>query len=742
MVLIFSILGVFLTPLFLAINFALCLILSLKDKKCMLLFFVAIATFLYITTVEQRNVSKLKPEEIKVANFIQSELKIDGDKLQFISFYQQEKILVTYKITSKAEKELLQKLKLGMSYTANATLERPTPNRNDAQFNYQNYLKHKGIHYVAKATNIQFGESKKENFLQKVENIRHSIIDYIERTYDEKASPYVAALIVGEKSLFDDDIFSQYQKLGVVHLLAISGLHVSLFVSLSFGLFLRAGLTREASRVLLLILIPAYALLAGCNPPVIRAAGMSFLVVLFAKKLSALSAISLTFILFVLLNPYVVFEVGFQLTYSVAFAIILSRKIVNRIANMWLSGLTISIISTLASSIVMMFHFYEFSVIGILLNIFYVPLFSVIIVPLVFLCFFMSLQPLFFVIPNFILTQLLHFTEQVTQILAELPFKSIVTGRPNGIFLCLFIIILFLFFMLLEKQYFKRAFFIFVVYLSLCNWQNFPLKGEVVFIDVSQGDSILIQLPRNAGTFLIDTGGTLPFAKEEWQRKQKEFSIGTNVLAPSLKARGVKQLDKVFITHADADHMEALDELAKEMRIEQLYISAGSGQKAILGATLLELNDIPVEELVSGAHFNYGENSLTVLHPDEKGAGANDDSLVIKANLDGLTWLFTGDIEAPAEEVLRNKDIQADILKVAHHGSKTSTTDAFVKAVKPRLGLISCGLNNRFGHPHAETLRTLEKNQVAIFRTDQTGMITYIFGEGFHFTLEKKAGLD
>ncbi len=695
-----------------------------------------------MTVMEQHNVSKLKPEKIKIIDSIQSELKIDGDKLQFISSYQQEKILVTYKMTSKEEKELFRKLKLGMTYKANAVLELPSPNRNEDQFNYQNYLKRKGIHYIAKVTAIQFSESKNENVLQKIANIRHSIIDYIEQTFDKNTSPYIAALIVGEKSLFDDNIFSQYQKLGVVHLLAISGLHVSLFVSFCFHLFIRAGVTREGSRNLLLILIPAYALLAGFNPPVVRAAGMSFLILLSTQKLSTLSAISLTFILFFIFNPYVVFEVGFQLTYSVAFALILSKRIISRTTNTWLLGLIISIISTLASSIVMMFHFYEFSVIGILLNIFYVPLFSVIIVPLVFFCFLTSLHPLLFAVPNAILTLLLQLTEQVTQFLTAFPFKSIVTGRPSGIFLCLFIGMLYLFFYLFEKQYLKRAFLVLLVYLCLCNWQNFPFKGEVVIIDVAQGDSILIQLPLNAGTFLIDTGGTLPFAKKEWQLKQKEFSVGANVLAPSLKARGIKRLDKVFITHADADHMEALDELAREIRVEQLYIGAGAAQKAILRTTLLELSDIPVQELTSGAYFNYGENSLTILHPSERSDGSNNDSLVIKAKLDGLTWLFTGDIEAQAEEVLRRSDIRADVLKIAHHGSKTSTTDAFVKAVGPHIGLISCGLNNRFGHPHAETLATLEKNQVTVFRTDQTGMITYVFGEGFRFTLEKKAGLD
>ncbi|MBC1399263.1 DNA internalization-related competence protein ComEC/Rec2 [Listeria fleischmannii] len=734
--------GVFWTPLFFIVSIFLCVYLSLRDQLFLVLFMIMCLTFVYVTLIEQQNKSSLRPGEIQLDATIESKFKIDGDKMQFVSSYKDEKILVTYQIKTKAEKASFQKVKLGTSFTAVASLEQPSPNRNDFQFNYQTYLKRAGIHYIAKASNIELGSVKHPTFFQRVENLRHAIIQYIDRTFDSEITPYIAALLVGEKGLFDEQIFSQYQKLGVVHLLAISGLHVNLFVSLFYSVLLRFGITRETSRIILLFLIPAYALLAGFNPPVLRAAGMSFLVLLTAKKISTLTAISFTFILFVLLNPYTIFEVGFQLTYSVAFAIILSKRILNAISNKWQLGFYISLISTLASSVVMMFHFYEFSIVGILLNIVYVPLFSAVIVPLVLISFFASIHPVLFFVPNYMLTLVLQFTEWMTQILADFPIKSILSGRPSSLFLWFFIVGLYFIFYLLEKGHTKRALVLVAVYFSVCYWQHSPLNGEVVIIDVSQGDSILIQLPKNAGTFLIDTGGTLPFEKEEWMKKRKEYSIGSSVLVPSLKARGIRQLDKVFVTHADADHMEALDELADEIQIEEICIGAGSSQKAILSKMLMNLPEIPVKELLAGATFQYGENRLEVIYPAQKGEGGNNDSLVIRAELDGLVWLFTGDIEAAAEEALRKQNISADILKIAHHGSKTSTTDAFVKTVKPQIALISSGLNNRFGHPHPETLSTLNKNQVSILRTDENGMITYTFQKGFHFTLEKTVKFD
>lgn len=180
-------------------------------------------------------------------------------------------------------------------------------------------------------------------------------------------------------------MYEVYQQMGVVHLLAISGLHVNLLIGAIYFLLLKFGITRERAITCLLVFLPFYVILTGANPPVIRAATMTALLLLSEKyttKWSSFSAICLSFILFFLLQPYVMKEVGFQLSYTVSFGIILSsRQILAQQQNAFTKSLSISFISTIMSSVVMMYHFYSFSWVGIFFNLIYVPIFTIIILP-------------------------------------------------------------------------------------------------------------------------------------------------------------------------------------------------------------------------------------------------------------------------------------------------------------------------------------------------------------------------
>ncbi|EAH0028663.1 ComEC/Rec2 family competence protein, partial [Listeria monocytogenes] len=187
------------------------------------------------------------------------------------------------------------------------------------------------------------------------------------------------------KNGFSPEMYEVYQQMGVVHLLAISGLHVNLLIGAIYFLLLKFGITRERAITCLLVFLPFYVILTGANPPVIRAATMTALLLLSEKyttKWSSFSAICLSFILFFLLQPYVMKEVGFQLSYTVSFGIILSsRQILAQQQNAFTKSLSISFISTIMSSVVMMYHFYSFSWVGIFFNLIYVPIFTIIILP-------------------------------------------------------------------------------------------------------------------------------------------------------------------------------------------------------------------------------------------------------------------------------------------------------------------------------------------------------------------------
>ncbi|MBC1996980.1 DNA internalization-related competence protein ComEC/Rec2 [Listeria marthii] len=716
------------------------LIAFIKKSKMILLFillYLLIYSFLFI--VEKSNTSSFTATEFSGNCQIIDNLKVDGDSFQAISRCKKEKFQLSYKITTEEEQQQLKNLQYGQFISVSANIETPQVNRNQNQFNYQEHLKRQRIHYVLQASSLSISDEVSPSILMRIQNIRLQTITHITENISPKINPYFLALITGEKNGFSPEMYETYQQMGVVHLLAISGLHVNLLVGAIYFLLLKFGITRERAVLCLLIFLPFYIILTGANPPVIRAATMTALLLLsekYATKWSSFSVICLSFVLFFLLQPYVIYEVGFQLSYAVSFGIILSScQILTRQQNIFTKSLAISFVSTMMSSVVMMYHFYSFSWVGIFFNLLYVPIFTIIILPGCISVFLLSMcSPVLSAIPESVLTFLIQFIESFTNVLAKIPRQTLVTGRPNTIILVLIIGTILLFFYQWQKKKFPIGIFIF--FCMLCYISSFNFIGKVSFVDVGQGDSILIQLPYNKGNYLIDTGGQLPFEKEDWAKKRKPFTIGESTLTPVLKSKGISSLDKVIITHSDADHMEGLDDLAKNISIKELIFAQGAENKAIMKEALDAMPQVKLTIILAGANWQVGENRFECLYPTQAGVGGNDDSIVLKAILDNKVWLFTGDLEANGEQKLLDQPVKADILKVGHHGSKTSTSKEFIQQVQPTFAIISCGVKNRFGHPHAETLKTLEAAETTILRTDLQGEIIYTFGKGFEVTLK------
>ncbi|MBC2192819.1 DNA internalization-related competence protein ComEC/Rec2 [Listeria sp. FSL L7-0229] len=716
------------------------LIAFIKKSKMILLFiliYLLMCGFLFI--VEKSNTTSFTATEFSGNCQIIDNLKVDGDSFQAIVRYEKEAFQLRYKITTEEEQQTLKKLQYGQFITVSANVETPQANRNQNQFNYQEYLKRQKIHYVLEASSISISEKVSPSILMRIQNIRLQTIAHISENISPKINPYFLALITGEKNGFSPEMYETYQQMGVVHLLAISGLHVNLLIGALYFLLLKFSITRERAIICLLAFLPFYVIFTGANPPVIRAATMTALLLLsekYATKWSSFSVICLSFILFFLIQPYVIYEVGFQLSYAVSFGIILSsRQILTRQQNTFTKSLAISFVSTIMSSAVMMYHFYSFSWVGIFFNLLYVPIFTIIILPGCISVFLLSMcSQALATIPESVLIFLIQLIESFTNVFAKIPHQTIVTGRPNTVILVLIIVTILLFFYQWQKNKFPIE--IFIIFCLLCYFSSFNVSGKVSFVDVGQGDSILIQLPYNKGNYLIDTGGQLPFEKEDWARKRKPFTIGGSTLTPVLKSKGISSLDKVIITHSDADHMEGLDDLAKNISIRELIFAQGAENKAIMKEALDAMPKVKQTIILAGANWQVGESRFECLYPTQAGVGGNDDSIVLKAILDNKVWLFTGDLEANGEQKLLDQPMKADILKVGHHGSKTSTSKEFIQQVQPTFAIISCGVENRFGHPHVETLNTLKEAETTILRTDLQGEIIYTFGKGFEATLK------
>jgi competence protein ComEC len=247
---------------------------------------------------------------------------------------------------------------------------------------------------------------------------------------------------------------------------------------------------------------------------------------------------------------------------------------------------------------------------------------------------------------------------------------------------------------------------------------HYTITPSIEFIDVGQGDSILVRLNKGKD-ILIDTGGILKYENEF--KRANEFSIGSDLLVPYLKSIGIDNIDYMFITHGDMDHIGGAEDIIKSIKVKNIYLN---GSINTLEESLLKYNPNYLKEKDV---IEVNNITLNILNPG-KYTNENDSSLVIYFNIKGYNILLMGDASKQVEEDLINKyDLNVDILKLGHHGSKTSTSNKFIENIKPIYGIISVGESNKFGHPHKNVIDILNNNNVNVYRTDYYGSIKFIF---------------
>lgn len=576
---------------------------------------------------------------------------------------------------------------------------------------------------------------QKKDFITFMAGQRFKMKQHIKEHFPLSLQAEAEALLIGSREQMPTDMQNAYQTLGITHLFAISGLHVALIVWLMYEMMIRLGIRRETANWVLIIALPLYALLAGGAPSVWRSVSVTEIVLismLFQRKIAIEDAFSLSIIGFVFLTPWIIFQIGFQLSYLAAFSLIYSSILLKSSQSYLIQSFIITAVCQLIVYPILLYHFYEISISSFLANLVFVPLFSFLILPLNLL-----LLVLTFLLP-FLSNILFIIYEPVRNLLdlfilnlATLPFQMWNPMKPQPWMILLAYISVLVMLLSLErkKKVFLSSLFFFFTLVVIQVAPYMDSSTRITFVNVGQGDCVLIEMPYRKQVIMIDTGGLLRFDQDMWKQTNEPYEIGRQVVLPFLKGKGINTIDTLIITHADADHMEGAEEVLRGVKVKEIHITPGSAGKEVMDDLWMEIEKqrIPIYEKKAGDMIFSDYFLFQYLYPMEEIYEGNNDSLVLSMSNNYFHGLFIGDLEEQGELDLvehYSKGIrQIDVLKVGHHGSKTSSNEQFLTLVQPDVAIIQAGFENRYGHPHPEVVGRLNELRIPYLQTGTDGTI-------------------
>ncbi|QAA22852.1 DNA internalization-related competence protein ComEC/Rec2 [Sporolactobacillus terrae] len=682
--------------------------------------------------------------ETQLSGRIASLPDFDGDRLRFkLKTNQGETVIVDYLLKTRVEKERLRHLiRAGQLWRAIGAMDQPMAPTNFHGFNQKQYLEQHHIYWKMNAKQLQMRSQSGYNMIGFLSRFRQDQTARIDAQFTPPSAQMMNALLFGSDQQMDPALSEAYRQFGLVHVLVVSGMHIAVVFGSLYYLFRRIGVVREYAALFLILLMPVYVFLTGAEPSVVRSGITASIVLLFSlvrrHKMPVSDPISIACLVMVFLDPNIVFDLGFQLSFAIAFVVLIAAPIVAQAyASFIVRMITLSLICELATFPIIVPNFYQMSLIGVVLGVFFVPFITFLIFPLCAIAYFASFvwadSSSFF---SWAVDALLLLPHQILLKLAQIPSLQMVYGALTGWQICMSVVLIFLSLLLWEQHRNKKALLMLctpflMMYLVVTLTDYADPRGSVTFLDVGQGDSILIQLPHRQGSLLIDTGGTIPFEKEKWKMRRKPFEVGRDVVLNELVAQRVTHLDALVLTHSDYDHVGGLQGIVGKTAIRKLLVSPYHDpnlQEQQLFQTL-SASGTAIRLLRSGMTLQVKAQAFHILSPLEDAKNSNDNSVVLYAVLGGERWLFTGDLSSSGERELmqRYPNLRADVLKLGHHGSRTSTSEAWLEQLNPAIGVISCGRANRYGHPHPEIVQALHQYDVFRLRTDRSGAIRFWF---------------
>ncbi len=718
---------------------------------CLLLFVFIInrekkLTFLLLCCFMAGGISLLYATEKadSMTQFVNREVELQGEVLAVTHKEDYASLTVLSKKYGKVLINIYQKdpeftAAVGKWIWSSGFLELPQTAGNPRGFDYKLYLRSVGIHLIMQVQpeRISLSEEPVNRFTHELASFRHSFEENLLQRIGEKQTGLAMAMLFGDKSGLEEGTYESFQRNGTAHILSVSGLHVGFLYSLLA--FLMAGKRKPISNLIILLILMVYGLLSGFCPSVTRALlmiGIHILSKVLCRPYDLLSSTGISAMILLTINPYSLFHIGFQLSFL---AVILMGWMFPIIRRTMPKGHLLSFLLPIpvlqAAMIPYTAFLFNYVSLGAFVANFGVVFFSGVLIPAGMLAM--------------IATQLPESFFEFVAIFMEICIRCVVWcndmtfagGKtcmdvisPTVFALIVFYGLFFFFFsetgriLWIRKKINIITWVLIAVIAIACflDWKTdvgFD-RANAVFVDVGQGDCLHIRTP-SGKNLLIDGGG------------KESFDVGKRVLKPYLLKNGVKKIDLAIVTHLDIDHYEGIRSLAADGLVESLGLYVGNRliEKQIVEDTGLAQNHliylhqgdrIQVDSFV-WLEILYPEQKLRQVYESE--IQANDEnprSLVIRVHLGKYRILMTGDIDTQIEDEMiaahNSWELEAEILKIGHHGSKYSTSDTFLMTVNPNIAVFLTGKNN-YGHPHISILEKCREKGIMLYRTDENGAI-------------------
>ena len=612
--------------------------------------------------------------------------------------------------------------------------------RNEGVFDFRLYYRTISVHGSMYGTSFRIIGGDPKPFARGLQALRLRMGTILDQLLPPQDAGIYRALLTGDKSAMDEDIRSLYQENGIAHILAVSGLHLSILGLGVYELLRRFGRSKAASGSVAALLIISYGILTGCSGSALRAVLMlllRFLAAAVGRSYDMLTAMAAAALFLLWKEPFMLFSAGFQLSFLAVLAIGL-RHALPAPKHPLLEGLWLSFYLQLLTLPVILFHYFRFPLYGIFLNLIVLPLMGCVIYSGVFGVGLFGLSEKLATIAVGGGHWILRLYTLLCTHCAALPYSSLLLGRPSMHSILLYYTALGIVTWALAERHAAEhsglaacrlplPCIVLPLLLSmLCLPAKQPQGLEITALDVGQGDGFIL---RNQGLVMSVDGGST-----------SDQRLGENVLVPYLESQGIGHIDLALITHCDADHYSGIQYLLEEepkMSIGELLLPRVAMQDARYDALrdAAAARDVRIRYFGQGDCIDLGEVEIRGYYPagTERLEAANDHSIGMLLRAPDFQMLFTGDMDEDCERQMLAALWEADtgypkidVLKAGHHGSHTSTSEALLTALRPDYAILSYGVGNDYGHPHAETRERLRRYGVEMLETGKMGEIRII----------------